>query len=31
MRRGFGKDLEMQNRAARNWKEKERLIYQKNV
>jgi hypothetical protein len=29
--RGSEKDLEMQNRTARNWKDKERLIYQKNV
>ena len=29
--RGFEKDLEMRNRTAGNWKDKERLIYQKNV
>jgi len=29
--RWFGKDLEMRNRTARDWKSKERLIYQKNV
>ena len=30
-RRRLGEDLEMQNRTAGNWKEKEKLIYQKNV
>ena len=30
-RRRLGEDLEMQNITAGNWKEKEKLIYQKNV